>query len=104
MLTGRDFSTELLKLVIQRESVAHIVTGAVQPKISMSNLKSLRVSIPEDVTEMDELARGLALLVRSVTDENERLAATRDELLPLLMSGKVRVNDAEKVVEDVLYK
>ena len=32
--------------------------------------------------------------------ESETLAATRDELLPLLMSGKITVKDAEKRVED----
>ena len=30
------------------------------------------------------------------------LGATRDALLPLLMSGKVRVKDAEKAVEGVV--
>ncbi|WP_104194516.1 restriction endonuclease subunit S [Cryobacterium sp. M25] len=34
--------------------------------------------------------------------ENETLAATRDALLPQLMSGKLRVRDAEKVLEGVL--
>ena len=40
-------------------------------------------------------------LTDSLDRESEGLAATRDELLPLLMSGKVRVEDAEKVVEEV---
>lgn len=34
--------------------------------------------------------------------ESRHLAQTRDELLPLLMSGRVRVKDAEKTVEEVL--
>lgn len=34
--------------------------------------------------------------------ENERLARTRDELLPLLMSGKLCVKDAEAVACEVL--
>jgi type I restriction enzyme S subunit len=34
--------------------------------------------------------------------EGAILAATRDELLPLLMSGRIRVRDAEKVVEEVV--
>ena len=34
--------------------------------------------------------------------ESQRLARTRDELLPLLMSGKIRVKDAEKTLEGVL--
>jgi type I restriction enzyme S subunit len=33
--------------------------------------------------------------------ERERLAATRDELLPLLMSGRITVRDAEEVAEAV---
>ncbi len=31
--------------------------------------------------------------------ENLKLARTRDELLPLLMSGKVSVTDAEAIAE-----
>lgn len=34
--------------------------------------------------------------------ESRSLAATRDGLLPLLMAGQVRVQDAEKVVEEVV--
>ncbi len=34
--------------------------------------------------------------------ENQTLAATRDALLPQLMSGKLRVRDAEKAVEAVV--
>lgn len=34
--------------------------------------------------------------------ESRHLAQTRDELLPLLMSGRVRVKDAEKTLEGVL--
>lgn len=41
---------------------------------------------------------------RAVAAEKEsvRLAAIRDELLPLLMSGKITVKDAEKTVEEVV--
>lgn len=35
-------------------------------------------------------------------DESQLLAATRDALLPLLMSGKVRVKDAERVVSNAV--
>jgi type I restriction enzyme S subunit len=38
----------------------------------------------------------------SLTRESEALLATRDALLPPLMSGKLRVRDAEKVLEGVL--
>ncbi|TFC65942.1 hypothetical protein E3T25_08935 [Cryobacterium sandaracinum] len=38
----------------------------------------------------------------SLRSESESLAATRNALLPALMSGKLRVRDAEKVLEGVL--
>ena len=44
----------------------------------------------------------LAAWAAAMSNESQALAATRDELLPLLMSGKVRVKDAEKIVEGVL--
>ena len=34
--------------------------------------------------------------------ENVKLAETRDTLLPLLMSGKIRVREAEAVVQGVV--
>lgn len=45
-----------------------------------------------------------ALWDRALAAELETvvLTSTRDELLPLLMSGKVRVKDAERVVEGVV--
>jgi type I restriction enzyme, S subunit len=39
--------------------------------------------------------------MRSLTDESRNLSELRDTLLPKLMSGEIRVRDAEKVVEDV---
>jgi len=38
-------------------------------------------------------------LVKSLTDESRTLTATRDVLLPQLMSGKLRVKDAEAALE-----
>ena len=40
--------------------------------------------------------------MKSLRDENRTLAELRDTLLPQLMSGKLRVKDAESAVEEVL--
>lgn len=55
------------------------------------------------LTDEDE-SRGRALWDRALLAERESevLARTRDELLPLLMSGKITVKDAEKRVEGVV--
>ncbi|MBB2890806.1 restriction endonuclease subunit S [Flexivirga oryzae] len=53
-------------------------------------------------TETAESIGRLGELRASIVEENETLAATRDGLLPLLMSGKLRVKDAEKQVGEVV--
>lgn len=48
------------------------------------------------------LVNNLLSIAGRARGENRTLAATRDALLPQLMSGKLRVRDAEKVLEGVL--
>ena len=102
VLTGRGISTELLRLAVRQSNVSHLITGAVQPKLSMGNLSTLRLVLPSARGDVEERAQALASLERALVEESRRLAATRDELLPLLMSGKIRVKDAEKATEGVL--
>lgn len=104
VLTGSTISTELLRSMMLRSSVAAIVTGAVQPKLSMGNLKSLLIDVPGD-SELPLLEATFATdsaLLRAKTEETRSLIATRDTLLPLLMSGKLRVRNAERTVEEVV--
>ncbi|GAB4670603.1 MULTISPECIES: restriction endonuclease subunit S [Mycobacterium avium complex (MAC)] len=102
VLTGNGIATETLRCALSRSNVTHLVTGAVQPKISMGNLKKLVLRIPLESARFDEVAENFSAVTRSVSDENNVLARTRDELLPLLMSGKVRVKDTESAVNEVL--
>ena len=52
--------------------------------------------------ELESTLAGLERLLRTATVMNETLSSIRDTLLPQLMSGKLRVREAEAVVEDVL--
>ncbi len=61
----------------------------------------LRQSDSENLSKFDSTARKAFAHVRSLTDECRSLAELRDALLPRLISGAIRVRDAEKVVEDV---
>ncbi|MDX5459136.1 restriction endonuclease subunit S [Micromonospora tulbaghiae] len=101
VLTGTAISTELLSIAMHFTNVAALVTGAVQPKLSMSNLRRLEVPIPEpeEVTQLEAVCGAIYELVRSRTGESRHLNELRDTLLPELMSGRLRVKDAEKVVE-----
>lgn len=61
------------------------------------------VRVPADtrLREFEGVAEALVRTRVASALEIARLAAVRDELLPLLMSGKLRVRDAEKFVEGV---
>jgi type I restriction enzyme S subunit len=62
------------------------------------------VGVPSNsaIARMDLLMTSLWERALIAEQERESLAATRDVLLPQLMSGKLRVKDAEKVLEGVL--
>jgi hypothetical protein len=59
-----------------------------------------RGGVPE--LERLERVRECVAATRASVDENRRLSQIRDELLPLVMSGKVCVRDAERIVSEVL--
>lgn len=101
VLTGIGLSTEVLFQAIARAQVATLVTGAVQPKINMGNLKTLLLELPVEahMNRIEALIGAETAIKRATTEENATLSATRDALLPQLMSGKLRVTDAEAVLE-----
>jgi len=55
---------------------------------------------PETIDRLDALMSGLWSSALSAEQESLTLMATRDALLPQLMSGKLRVRDAEKIAAD----
>ena len=78
--------------------------GTVFSSISGPELKALPVPTVTD-SDADRLEDALRTSNSSVTASLcviDTLARTRDELLPLLMSGKLTVKDAEKRAEEVL--
>ena len=98
IITGKNgFSVELLYLLFSLTSVQSIVTGAVQPKISQANLNKVPVIIPseDELKAFDTTIQPLFAQIRNLRAENDRLATTRDTLLPKLMSGELDVSDLD---------
>ena len=94
VLTGIDgFSTESLYVLLQLTNVKSIVTGAVQPKINQANLKNVEIDIPtgEMLKRYEAVISPLFATIRSNHDEERRLSALRDALLPKLMRGEINV-------------
>lgn len=99
ILTGKlGFNVESLLLLFKRTPVKSIVTGAVQPKISQANLRSIQVVIPPqtDLDAFNELICPLFDQIRQNQDQNKALASMRDALLPKLMSGEIDVSGIQR--------
>src|SRR5699024_8100374 len=87
----------------EKEQLMGWATGGAQQHVNKISVGSLVASydsvFAKNFGEVNQPLMERAVLAE---DENEILAATRDELLPLLMSGKITVKDAEKTVEEVV--
>lgn len=95
ILTGKlGFNVESIFLLFKHTPVKSIVTGAVQPKISQANLRSIQVVIPprSELDAFNELICPLFGQIRQNQDQNKLLATLRDTLLPKLMSGEIDVS------------
>jgi type I restriction enzyme S subunit len=74
------------------------------PYISLADIRSLQLTMPEAIKARalsDQLA-ALENTAQGLLRENAQLSELRDTLLPHLMSGRLRVKDAEKHVETVV--
>jgi type I restriction enzyme S subunit len=85
---------------IYAENQAH---GSAQPNVSTKQLKAFQIVNAGDkiLNVFRQLTKPLFEKSIANVSENANLANLRDTLLPKLMSGEIRVRDAEKEVEAV---
>ena len=98
IITGKlGYTVEILYLLFKQTNVKHIVTGAVQPKISQANLKKVPVTIPniKDLDAFNNIIQPIFAMIRKNRNENEKLALLRDTLLPKLMNGEIDVSEVK---------
>ena len=90
-----NFSTEMLHCLLLKKNISPIVTGAVQAKISQSNMrKILIIQPPHEITIIfSSLIKPIYEIRKKNELENQRLSILRDTLLPKLMSGELKIND-----------
>lgn len=95
LLAIRSRTREILSLV---DTAGH-GTG----RLGTDRIEKLRVRVPfgETGETFTEVVRSLAQRACAVQRENRTLADLRDALIPQLVTGKIRVKDAVRVVEDV---
>lgn len=70
-------------------------TGGAQQHINKTNVEELSVGLPSDadIREWHSTAAPLLATIANSLFENQKLIRARDELLPLLLSGAIRVKE-----------
>lgn len=84
--------------------IRHMLGTSGRQRLSAGDLRGFRLRATDDeaLESFGLASKPLLALVRSRTAETRTLMAMRDALLPQLMSGKIRVKDAEQLVGDVV--
>jgi type I restriction enzyme S subunit len=78
---------------LSKKNIDRIVTGAVQPKINQTNLKSLEFPVVPDylLNKYIEITDEQFIKINKNKQQIRTLESLRDTLLPKLMSGEIRV-------------
>ena len=97
-------STEHLMLALQQTNISPYITGAVQAKLSQSNMWRIPFLRPsEEVSKaFGEAISPLFISIRHNHEQAQTLTQLRDTLLPRLISGQLRLPEAETLLEKVL--
>jgi type I restriction enzyme, S subunit len=87
--------------LLQNLDLASFNAGSAVPTLNRNHVHKLPLPVPSKpaVMAFDEAVMPLFRRRRMNELESDTLANTRDLLLPKLMSGEIRLRDAEKIVE-----
>lgn len=79
-------------------------SGTVFSSVTGPQVKAMQLpTVPESsAREVEQRLAAIHQRALAAEEENEALARARDELLPLLMKGRITVKDAEQAAEEVL--
>ena len=95
ILQGKNgFSTEMIYVLLSTTNIQHLVTGAVQAKLSQANMQKIVLAIPPTnvLNQVRPVIDSMYETRRERENESRRLAELRDTLLPRLMSGELSVD------------
>ncbi|WP_210577665.1 restriction endonuclease subunit S [Streptomyces sp. GESEQ-4] len=101
---GPAFLYEAARTAAFQTYLESVAEGSAYPAVRAEKFKEAPIPYVPDETRVrfESTAMHLRQRAHSAAVESRALAALRDTLLPQLMSGKIRVRDAEKTVEEAV--
>jgi type I restriction enzyme, S subunit len=101
--TDESLSTEYLFFATHGDNIWPL-RGSAQPFISQTDARNIRILCPSNslARTFGEMVDPTFAAIDHNRDESKTLANLRDTLLPKLLSGELRVPEAEKQVEEVV--
>ena len=105
ILQGKNgVSTEHLMLFLKQTNIQPFITGAVQAKLSQSNMWRINfIRPPLNISEaFGAIIFPLYEALRQNAEQANSLTELRDTLLPRLISGQLRLPEAQAAVEGAL--
>lgn len=89
---------------LKTTDLASMDVGSAVPSLTTELLKKIKILVPalHEVISYDETVTEYFNIMEANISENQTLTTLRDTLLPKLISGEIRVKDAEKTISEVL--
>jgi type I restriction enzyme S subunit len=102
-IVSRSFLYNWMRTSTFKDSVEVLSHGSAQANVSSDSIQSIPHAIPSSDIESAFASICEPILDRLLEGHREQklLANTRDALLPKLISGEIRIPDAEKMLEEV---
>ena len=93
-----------LKGFMSISDLSAYVTGSAQPQVTIDNLKVFKIVIPNKsiVEAFEDVSIQIETRVQQNNDQAQTLAQLRDTLLPKLISGQLRLPEAEALLAEAL--
>lgn len=100
---NKDNNLFLLQL-LSRANLNDRRTGSGQPLLNQSILRSVKTILPSDllINEYSRIANDLYQKINKLNESNRILSNLRDTLLPKLLSGELRIPEAERLIDEAL--
>jgi type I restriction enzyme S subunit len=88
-------------LALQQTNITPYITGAVQAKLSQTNMWRINFTMPNrEVAELfGTLLEPIFVLFRHNSEQAKTLITLRDTLLPRLISGQIQISDVQTEAE-----